>query len=279
MTKDTCINKEQPMFNHMTIAVIGCSRGIGKTIAELFAKNGAAIALCDIVKEETLQLRDSLESHGYKAEYFPMDVTEQSSILEAMDKIVSRFAGIDGLVYVARSGKKETLEEHSLENWDMVANVMLRGAFLCAQSVFPYLKESNHHPFIVNISSILARYVGPESAAYHSSKAGLDQLTRYLSVFMGKYGIRVNGVQPGFIVSDENLDRFMSEENGKYRSVAEHCQPIGHIGRSIDVAEAVAFLASSKAKYINGQILSVDGGSTNNEHFYVVMEKITNDNL
>lgn len=264
---------KQPMFNNMTIAVIGCSRGIGKTIAELFAKNGASIALCDIVKEETLQVRDSLRNHGFQVEYFPMDVTKQSSILKAMDKIINRFGGIDGLVYVARSGKKETFEEDSLENWDMVANVVLRGAFLCAQSALPYLKKSTRHPFIVNISSILARYVGPESAAYHSSKAGLDQLTRYLSVFMGKYGIRVNGVQPGFIIADEHMGRFMSDENKEYRSVAEHCQPIGYTGRSIDVAEAVGFLASSKAKYINGQVLAVDGGSTNNEHFYVVMER------
>jgi NAD(P)-dependent dehydrogenase (short-subunit alcohol dehydrogenase family) len=120
---------------------------------------------------------------------------------------------------------------------------------------------------IVNISSVAGFMATHESPAYHAVKAGLIQLTRYLAVSAGPAGVRVNCVCPGFIVQDEHRARFDASDNAAYRKDAKAIHPLGQVGTADDVAQAVLFLSSPQASFVNGHVLVLDGGATLIEQF------------
>ena len=142
----------------------------------------------------------------------------------------------------------------------------LSGAFFCMQSVFPYLGRSTRSPFVITISSVLAAFAGSESPGYHAAKAGIESLTRYLALELGPKGIRVNSVQMGWIIKDDQLARFNSEDNAEYRQSAVATHPLRRVGYATDLINTLLFLGSDRSSFITGQILCLDGGLTLQEH-------------
>jgi 3-oxoacyl-[acyl-carrier protein] reductase len=137
-----------------------------------------------------------------------------------------------------------------------------------SQQLIDHATKSPESPrSIINISSTSARYISAESASYHTTKAALESLTRYLAVYAGKYNVRVNAIAPGFIVKDEHRERFNSKDNDAYRSTALAVHPVGRIGSIDDVANMVAFLLSHASTFMTGQTLAIDGGLTLKDGF------------
>jgi 3-oxoacyl-[acyl-carrier protein] reductase len=168
------------------------------------------------------------------------------------------------LVNNARAGLRTGLLEETEENWEEGLSVGLRASFFASQEAVRSMSKTGGGS-IVNISSVGALATCHESASYHVAKAGLLQMTRYLSDHAGKYNVRTNAVIPGFIVKDENRARFEEKGNMHYKKIAEFCHPMGKVGASDDVAKVVLFLCSTDASFISGQYIVVDGGLINQE--------------
>jgi NAD(P)-dependent dehydrogenase (short-subunit alcohol dehydrogenase family) len=144
--------------------------------------------------------------------------------------------------------------------------VMLDATFFASQEAVRHMRTAATGS-IINVSSIAASRVVPESPSYHAAKAGVVAITRYLAAVAGPWGIRVNCIEPGFIVKDEHQSQFNADDNRDYRSLAVACHPLRRTGYSDEVAEAILFLASDAARFITGQSIVVDGGLTLQEPF------------
>ena len=242
------------------IVLIGCVQGHGLSIAKGCAENGAEVLLVDR-SPAIEEIRESIRKSGGKADSRVADVLQPETVKAALGEL-SGASGIDGLIYFPRGRVRKKLADISPEDWDADLDVALKGAFFSAQSAMTYFRKAERHPFIITMSSILSEFVANESAGYHSAKGGLDSLTRYLAVHLGPRGIRVNAIQMGWVIKDEDLSKFMSDENKAYRFHAEQSHPLNKIGTSKDLLNAVIFLATENSAFITGQIIRVDGGMT-----------------
>ena len=188
---------------------------------------------------------------------------------QIIQQVVNNWGKIDILVNNARSGVRTTFFEETEESWEQTISVTLKAAFFTSQEAIRQMSRSGGGA-IVNISSVAADFIGKDSPVYHIAKAGITQMTRYLAMHAGAYNIRVNCVAPGFIIQDEHMNRYSDESNMHYKKIAEFCHPVGHIGTSNDVADAVIFLCSPQSAFITGQSIVVDGGLTIQEQSNLV---------
>lgn len=246
------------MMDRTAVLLIGCARGIGRTVAERFLKERRPLVLLDL-SSEAARLSTSWNKSGAQTRFVRVDVRSIPALRRALASELRRQA-VSTVVYLARTRERQDFGSVTPAMWDEVFAVGLRGAFFAAQTALPLLQGPS--PSFVAVSSVAARYVGQESAAYHCSKAGLEQLVRYLSVAGGPYRVRANAVRAGFIVQDEHRARYAARANAAYRRLAEGVHPSAAVGSSADVAESVAFLSSPSAHFINGEVLTLDGGLT-----------------
>ncbi|NQU67566.1 MAG: SDR family oxidoreductase [Candidatus Marinimicrobia bacterium] len=257
-------------FKEKNILITGAARGIGKIIAQIFAENGATVIIADIDSDSGLQTENEMRSSGYSCEFFQIDLSNTNQINTMISSLFLKYGHIEILVNNARAGERTLLSEESDENWDLTIDVSLKAPLFLSKAFIKSIQKSDNDCSIINISSVSSTAICNESASYHIAKAGLENLTRYLSVSGGEKGVRVNAIRPGFIVQDEHFDYFMSSKNADYREMAEFCHPIQHIGRSEDVANATLFLSSGLATFITGQILTVDGGLSIQDQWAIV---------
>jgi NAD(P)-dependent dehydrogenase (short-subunit alcohol dehydrogenase family) len=246
-------------FVDKIVIVTGAARGIGKNIATTFAESGSQVIIVDINESLAKSVTSELCYNGLRADYLVIDLAKKGEPQRMVSTIAQKFGRLDVLVNNARAGIRHEMLSETEENWDLTCDVILRAAYFAAQTAVPIM-AANGGGSIVNIVSVAAHQVSFESPAYHASKAGLLQVTRYLAVKAGKHGVRVNGIMPGFIVQDEHQVRFYNSDNAEYRSRAEICHPVGCIGTSNNVAEATLFLCSKGASFITGHCIVVDGG-------------------
>jgi NAD(P)-dependent dehydrogenase (short-subunit alcohol dehydrogenase family) len=245
------------------VAVItGGAVRLGFELATHLAQSSMKVAIVDINQENGETAEKQLQAKDLNVKFFKADITKQPNIETAMSEIAKHFGRIDLLINNAKAGNRTDLQNTQTSDWSTCIDVGLIGAFNCARAAAPFMEQINSGS-IINISSVAATNVCAESPQYHVSKAGLDQLTRYLAVNLGPKGIRVNAIAPGLIIKDDGRKRY--ESDVKFKARWEFCHPLKKAGNSLDVAGAIMFLASKYSSFITGQIINVDGGLTIND--------------
>jgi 3-oxoacyl-[acyl-carrier protein] reductase len=239
--------------------VTGAARGIGAGTARRLASEGAAVAVLDLDQDAAAKSAAGLDAE--KAIGVACNVADAASVQAAVDAVVEQLGKVDVLVNNAGVTRDNLLFKMSEDDWDMVMNVHLRGSFLMSRAVQKHMVAQKYGK-ILNLSSVSA--LGNRGQAnYSAAKMGLQGFTRTLALELGPFGINVNAVAPGFIVTDMTDDtaRRVGVEPEDYRKAAAEVTPVRRVGQPEDIAAAVAFLCSDEASYITGQTLYVDGGA------------------
>jgi len=233
--------------------ITGGGRGLGEAMAIRFAEEGADVLVADIDYDAAMQVAEKIKGLKRKGLAFKVDVRDKDKIKEMVDFALNNFGKIDILVNNAGTIKDNLIENMSEEDWDLVLDINLKGAFLCTQAVVPGMKK-NRYGKIINIAS-RAYHGNIGQANYSSSKGGLVSMTRSMGLELGKYNINTNCVAPGLI--DTELSRKMKND---IREMAIAATPIRRIGQPIDIANASLFFASDESSFCLGQTLDVCGG-------------------
>src|SRR5213075_2293682 len=237
------------------IAVVtGAGRGIGRAIALKFAGQGADIVCVSRTAENSQKVADEVRALGRKAWAHAVDVADAKAVNETAEKILEETTKVDILVNNAGVTRDGLLMRMSDEDWDVVLDTNLKGAFLLTKAFFRIFAKQRAGR-IINISSVIGLIGNPGQCNYAASKAGLIGFTKSLARELASRNITVNAVAPGFVTTD--MTAGLSDE---IKKTIQSQIPLGKTGAPEDVASAVAFLASAEASYITGQILCVDGG-------------------
>jgi 3-oxoacyl-[acyl-carrier protein] reductase len=242
-------------FENQVAVVTGAGRGIGHAIAVRFAKEGARVASVSRTAANAQKTADEINAaRADAAKAYAVDVADQAAVQKVAAQIFEDFGRVDILVNNAGVTRDGLSMRMSLDDWDTVLNTNLKGAFNFTQAVMrPMIKQRSGR--IINISSIAGLIGNAGQANYAASKAGLIGLTKTLARELASRGITVNAVAPGLIETD--MTTVLSDE---IRQNILKNVPLGKLGEPDDIASAVAYLASAEAKYITGQVLTVDGG-------------------
>lgn len=235
--------------------VTGSARGLGAATARKLAEEGAKVIVTDILREQAEATTAALQADGLQAHCVIADITKADQVQALVDAAAAHFGGVHILVNNAGFPRDKYLVKMSEQDWDLVMEVMLKGAFLASRAVMPRLIEQGWGR-VINISS-RAHFGNPMQANYAAAKAGLIGMAKALSMEQGRYGITVNCVAPGFMET-EMVQALATYETIKERAV--QAQPIKRVGQPRDIANAVAFLASEAASFISGEVLHVTGG-------------------
>ena len=237
--------------------VTGGASGIGQAIATLLAENGATVAIGDQLEDVGKETAQGLESRGFTARAFPVDVSDADQVELLVKSVVETYGAVDILVNNAGIGQRRGILEMAVDEWERVLAVNLKGGFLCAQAAAKEMVKQGRGGRIISIVSTAAENARVNAAAYCASKAGLLQFTRVLAQELGQYGITANAVGPGLTITGSPLREPPSEE---YLGAFLKEVPLARPGNPRDVAQVVAFLASARADYITGQVIYADGG-------------------
>ena len=242
-------------FENQVAIVTGAGRGIGHAIAVRLAKEGARVASVSRSEANAQRTSDEINATRAKAaRAYAVDVSDPSAIQQTGAKILADFGRIDILVNNAGVTRDGLSMRMSIDDWDTVMDTNLKGAFVFCQAVMrSMIKQRSGR--IINIASIAGLTGNAGQANYSASKAGLIGLTKTLARELASRGITVNAVAPGFIVTD--MTDVLSNQ---IKEAILPRIPLGKFGEGEDIAAAVAFLAAPEAKYITGQVLTVDGG-------------------
>lgn len=239
------------------VAVItGSARGIGFSIAELFAAEGATVIILDLLQEAVDEAVAKLTAKGCKADGYAGNVTKSEDMESVFNAVLEKHKGIDVLVNNAGITKDNLLLRMKEEEWDAVIAVNLKGTFICTQKAFKIMMKQRAGS-IINIASVIGLMGNAGQANYAATKGGLIAFTKSCAKEFASRGIRVNAVAPGFIQT-EMTAKLPPEVVENYSKAI----PLGKLGLPEDVAKLCLFFASEESVYITGQTLAVDGGLT-----------------
>ena len=237
------------------IAVVtGAGRGIGRAIALKFAAEGADVVVVSRTQENSEKVANEIGALGKKAWAFAMDVSDSAAVSAAAEKILADCGNVDILVNNAGVTRDGLLMRMSDEDWDTVLNTNLKGAFFFTKA-FSRAFAKQRSGRIINISSVIGLIGNAGQSNYAASKAGLIGFTQSVARELASRGVTVNAIAPGFIETD-----MTSELSEELKAAILRQIPMGKFGVAEDIANAALFLASSAARYVTGQVLTVDGG-------------------
>ena len=237
------------------IAVVtGGAQGIGKAAVKRFAEEGSTVIIWDVNEEKASSTINELKSISKKIEFQKVDVTNLDSVTIAAAKIVESHKKIDILINNAGITKDASFLKMTAEQWKQVIDVNLTGVFNCTKAVTPYMVE-NKYGKIVNTSSVVGLYGNFGQTNYVATKSGIIGMTKVWSRELGRKGINVNAVAPGFIATE-----MVTSVPEKVIEMLKEKTPLGKLGDPEDIANAYLFLVSEEAKYVSGTVLNVDGG-------------------
>ncbi|NLN06126.1 MAG: 3-oxoacyl-ACP reductase FabG [Firmicutes bacterium] len=237
------------------VAIItGSARGLGKAMALKMAAEGAKVVVCDLNYDGCIAVKEEIESAGGVALAVRCDVAKREEVVSMVQQTVDAFGQIDILVNNAGITRDAQIIKMTDEQWDEVLNVNLKSMFICIQEVIKYMIPRNYGR-IVNITSISGLEGNFGQANYSAAKAGVIGLTKTLSKELGRKGITVNAVAPGFMRTE--MTKTIPE---KIKEQLLARIPLRRAGEPMEVAEAVLFLASDASSYITGHTLNVNGG-------------------
>ena len=235
--------------------VTGSASGIGREIALTLAAHGASMTVADRNLQGAEAVAGEIQASGGTARAAQVDVTNKGQVASTVDAAVGAHGSLDIFVNVAGFGFNSLILDMAEEDWDRVLEVNLKGQFLGCQAAGRRMVEQGTGGRIVNIASTAANNARYEGGAYCAAKAGVVQLTKVLALELGEFGITVNAVGPGFTETPATV-----ETSDEYRTNFLEQVSAGRSGRPADIANAVLFLASPSAEYVNGQVIYVDGG-------------------
>ena len=250
-------------FKDKVAVVTGGANGIGRSVAEQFAKEGAQVAIWDLADEAGEKLAREINDRNEVALYRHVNVTQSEDVDTAVEEPVGEWGKIDILInnagilrdsQLVKVKDGETQKRMSDEMFDMVIDVNLRGVFICTRAVSPHMIQQKRG-VILNASSVVGLYGNFGQTNYVATKAGVIGMTKVWARELGRYGIRVNAIAPGFI----GTEMVMAMPEKILDGMKQHT-PLGRLGEPQDIANAYAFLASDQASFISGTVLSVDGG-------------------
>lgn len=243
------------MLEDKVILITGSAQGIGREISLKLAVLKAKIALNDIqIQEENLKrLKEEIEKEGGKAQYFLADVSKLEETQIMIQNIQKEFGKLDILVNNAGICKDKTLAKMTKEEWQKVIDVDLGGVFNCTKASLPLIIKERGK--IINLSSVVGQRGNFGQTNYAAAKAGIIGFTKSLAKEVGRFGITVNAIAPGFI--ETKLTENLPEE---LKVMIKKLTALGRLGKPEEVAELVAFLASERANFITGTVINIDGG-------------------
>jgi len=243
--------------------VTGGASGLGKASCLMLAKEGAKVAVTDINDEAGRKVVSEIEDNGGIAQYWHIDVSNGREVSQAFSDIHKKFGEIDILVNNAGiPGWHRPSDEIEERDWDRVINIDLKGVFLCTKHAVQYMKKAGGGS-IINFSSAFG-LVGGEDPTYHAAKGGVRLLTKSDAYYYAKFGIRVNSVHPGYIMTpmlEAVIDNAPEGAEAVKKNIGNRTL-LGYIGEPNDIAFGVLYLASDEAKYITGSELVIDAGFT-----------------
>ncbi|HEC8326886.1 TPA: 3-oxoacyl-ACP reductase FabG [Providencia rettgeri] len=233
--------------------VTGSARGIGFAIAQVLAEEGAKVVISDLAISSGEESAKQLQDQGFEVVFIPCDISKREQVNALFSQAKEHFGAIDVIVNNAGINRDGMLHKLSDDDWDKVIDINLKGTFNCMQEAAKLMREQGSGR-IVNISS--ASWLGNVGQAnYAASKAGVIGLTKTACRELARKGVTVNAICPGFI--DTDMTRGVPE---KVWDIMISKIPAGFAGDPRDVGQCVAFLASDKARYINGEVINVGGG-------------------
>ena len=243
-------------LNNKVALITGAAQGIGLATALKFAQEGAHVVICDIKQASVDAAVDAANALGVRAQGFVVDVTQRDMVDAVVADTFAEFGAIDILVNNAGITQDARLQKMTLEQFDRVIDVNLRGVFHCTQAVADAMVAKGSG-VILNASSVVGIYGNFGQTNYAASKFGVIGFTKTWARELGPKGIRVNAVAPGFIATPI-LDTIPEKILASMKSQV----PLARLGSPEEVANVYAFLASDEASYVNGAVLEVSGGMT-----------------
>jgi len=245
------------------VIVTGAAAGIGRATALRFAAEGAKVAAWDVSADAGAGLTEAIEQAGGEALFQAVDVTDRTAVEAAVAEVVARWGGIDVLVnnagivrdaQLVKYKNGEVVSTMSDEQYDAVLNVNLRAVFVCTRAVVPHMIGAGSG-VVLNASSVVGLYGNFGQTNYAATKAGVIANTKTWARELGRYGIRVNAVAPGFVATE-----ILSAMPQKVLDGVKAKTPLARMGQPEEIAEAYLWLASDAASFVDGTVLSVDGG-------------------
>ena len=242
------------------VIVTGGALGIGKETCILLAKEGAKVAVTDILDEKAEQLVNEIGQTGGVAKFWHLNVADEKAVEKVISEVVSEFGKLDAIVNNAGiAGVNKPTDELTEAEWDQVMDINVKGVFFCTKHAIPHLRK-NGQGSIVNLSSIYGLVGAGDVPHYHASKGAVRLMSKNDALIYAKDKIRVNSVHPGFIWTP------MVEEFGKdvpdFSEVLKGLHPLGHAGEPADIGYGILYLISDESKFVTGSELVIDGGYT-----------------
>jgi len=246
-----------------TAIVTGGALGIGRAISELFAREGARVAIADLAEAEGTALADDITSRGGVARFWPLDVSDERLVAEVFSAISEAFGPAGVLVNNAGvGGPRRPAHELTAEDWEPVYRVNVMGVANCTRQAVTQMLSSGGGS-IVNIASVLGVVGGADNTPYVSSKAAVRLMTKSDALTYASAGIRVNSISPGFVWTPL-IERYVNStaNPGAARSSLASLHPVGRLGEPMEVAYGALYLASDESSFTTGADLVIDGGYT-----------------